>query len=197
MTSLNQSQQQRQALRKQVRQARRALSDDQQRCASEALLSYFCESSEVKNASRIALYLSVDGEIDTQPLIDACWQQGKEVFLPVLHPFTPGHLLFLLYRKETPMKANTYGIAEPVLDVTAVCPVTEIDVICTPLVAFDAQGQRLGMGGGYYDRTLTTKGLKATPIGLAHDCQQVERLPVEAWDVPLPHILTPSRHWRW
>lgn len=95
---------------------------------------------------------------------------------------------------------NRYGILEPRLNVLDVLPANQLDVICTPLVAFDGSGQRLGMGGGYYDRTLAPwyqSGNGAKPVGIAHDCQRVETLPVEAWDVPLPEILTPSRHWQW
>ena len=72
------------------------------------------------------------------------------------------------------------------------------DVVLTPLVAFDEQGQRLGMGGGFYDRTLQNwqqYGLQ--PVGYAHDCQGVEALPVEKWDVPLPAVVTPSKIWVW
>lgn len=95
---------------------------------------------------------------------------------------------------------NRYGIAEPKLDQRLICPVRELDIIGTPLVAFDQSGQRLGMGGGYYDRTLapwfkTQQG--AMPIGLAHDCQQVEQLPTASWDIPLRKIVTPSKVWQW
>ncbi|MFD2178680.1 5-formyltetrahydrofolate cyclo-ligase [Veronia pacifica] len=189
--------QQRQTIRKHIRQARRALTVDEQQHAANCLLAKFIVAPEIEAANKVALYLSVDGEINTQPLIEACWKQGKEVCLPVLHPFSSGHLLFLKYTPDTAMAVNGYGIPEPVLDVRRVCPIDTIDVICTPLVAFDDAGQRLGMGGGYYDRTLAATPLNTLAIGLAHDCQQVEKLPVEAWDIPLPHILTPSRHWQW
>ena len=66
-------------------------------------------------------------------------------------------------------------------------------------MAFDAEGNRLGMGGGYYDRTLACwheHKLGPKPLGLAHDCQQVDAVPQEQWDVPLPQIITPSRCWQ-
>lgn len=97
------------------------------------------------------------------------------------------------------MTRNRYGIAEPELDVQQVLPHSMLDLICTPLVAFDAEGNRLGMGGGYYDRTLACwheHGLGPRPLGLAHDCQQVESVPQAQWDVPLPQIITPARCWR-
>ncbi|QUJ67008.1 5-formyltetrahydrofolate cyclo-ligase [Photobacterium sp. GJ3] len=190
----------RQQLRQQIRLQRQALTPHQQEQASKAVLARFTQLKTIRDARHIAIYLSNDGELDTGPLIDWIWRQGKNVYLPVLHPFSKGHLLFLHYRPDSPMRCNRYGIAEPALDVRLVKPVHELDIVCTPLVAFDDQGQRLGMGGGYYDRTLSQwhqSGLGPQPLGLAHDCQQVRHLPSEAWDVPLPAILTPSAYHHW
>ena len=122
------------------------------------------------------------------------------VCLPVLHPFSKGHLLFLDYQPDTPMSRNQFGIAEPELNCQRIVLKSAIDIIFTPLVAFDSQGNRLGMGGGFYDRTLNGwhhQRLGPYPIGLAHDCQQVAHVPIESWDVPLPEILTPTRRWHW
>lgn len=190
----------RQHIRQVIRQQRRALSDAHQRRAATDLLEHIKQSETITQAQHIALYLANDGELDTQPVMEWLWQQGKSVYLPVLHPFSKGNLLFLRYTPTTAMTTNRYQIKEPVLDIRLVMPVAELDVICTPLVAFDNTGQRLGMGGGYYDRTLTRwhqQQLGPRPLGLAHDCQQVETLPFEAWDVPLPEIITPSYHFRW
>ncbi|EKO3391714.1 5-formyltetrahydrofolate cyclo-ligase [Vibrio fluvialis] len=187
-------------LRKLVRQQRNQLSSDIQYQASQDLICRFAALPEMQTCHHIALYLSTDGELDTQPLIEWLWSQGKAVYLPVLHPFSAGHLLFLHYQSSTPMTYNKFGILEPKLDQTLVKPVKELDLICTPLVAFDSHGHRLGMGGGYYDRTLAhwfKTGEGAQPMGLAHDCQHVEQLPTEAWDIPLPKIITPSQIWQW
>ncbi|MBL4241751.1 5-formyltetrahydrofolate cyclo-ligase [Vibrio fluvialis] len=187
-------------LRKLVRQQRNQLSSDIQYQASQDLICRFAALPEMQTCHHIALYLSTDGELDTQPLIEWLWSQDKAVYLPVLHPFSAGHLLFLRYQSSTPMTYNKFGILEPRLDQTLVKPVKELDLICTPLVAFDSHGHRLGMGGGYYDRTLAhwfKTGEGAQPMGLAHDCQHVEQLPTEAWDIPLPKIVTPSQIWQW
>ncbi|MGF1763127.1 5-formyltetrahydrofolate cyclo-ligase [Aliivibrio kagoshimensis] len=187
-------------IRKTIRDNRRALTPDAQLSAAKQLLTRFIQLPEVINAKSVALYLSVDGEIDTTILIEWLWSHNKEVYLPVLHPFNPGNLLFLRYLPDTEMRLNKYNIKEPHLNVLSVIPTQEIDLICAPLVAFDAQGNRLGMGGGYYDRTLSIwhqKKQGPKPVGLAHDCQQTQSIPVESWDVPLPHILTPSKHWHW
>ncbi|MEY8216611.1 MAG: 5-formyltetrahydrofolate cyclo-ligase [Colwellia sp.] len=182
-------------LRKKVRLRRQQLSSKEQLQASEKLLLRLSSHKKVQAAQSIALYLSNDGELDTHLFIKWCWQQNKKVFLPVIHPFCPGHLLFLQYEECTPMIKNCYGITEPKLNVATVCPINQLDMLCTPLVAFDNTGARLGMGGGFYDRALANWHAKSMPypIGIAHNCQQVEHIPTEYWDIPLPEIITPTR----
>ncbi len=198
---------QRQAIRQQVRKLRNALSPEQQQQAAQQLVAQMLQLPQIIDATHIALYLSNDAELDTKPLIQALWQAGKHIYLPLLHPFVPGYLIFQCYQQDTPMKLNQFKIPEPVLNCAGLIPVAELDVICTPLVAFDAKGNRLGMGGGFYDRTLsqippgqfiqtlnpTAKARQTSLIGLAHQCQQVAQIPVEAWDIPLPLIVTPSQ----
>ncbi|TGC86498.1 5-formyltetrahydrofolate cyclo-ligase, partial [Salmonella enterica subsp. enterica serovar Wilhelmsburg] len=105
------------------------------------------------------------------------------------------------YKRQQPQSAlvtNRLKIQEPRLDVRDVLPLAKLDVLVTPLVAFDEGGQRLGMGGGFYDRTLQNwQQHKILPVGYAHDCQLVEKLPVEEWDIPLPAVVTPSKIWEW
>lgn len=183
-------------LRKEIRQRRNSLSITKQNSAAVALTERLSCHSQIIQAKRIAIYLSNDGELSTSNFIDWCWQQEKEVYLPVIHPFSSGNLLFLHYQKNTKLVNNTYGILEPQLDVTKVCPLAQLDIICTPLVAFDRSGARLGMGGGFYDRSLVNwHHTKLYPLGLAHDCQLVEHVPVESWDIPLPEIITPSKNY--
>ncbi|CDT89883.1 putative 5-formyltetrahydrofolate cyclo-ligase [Vibrio coralliirubri] len=186
--------------RKQIRIKRNALSGDQQTQSGIDLVKQCMQLDEIQSAQHIALYISIDGELDTQPLIEWLWAQGKQTYLPVLHPFSAGHLLFLHYSPTTPTVLNKYGIVEPQLNQMLVKPCQQLDLILTPLVGFDSHGHRLGMGGGYYDRTLAKwfeTGEGATPIGLAHDCQHVDTIPIEEWDIPLPKIVTPSKTWQW
>ena len=198
----------RQALRQTIRNKRRELTQAQQNFAALELLHRFCANDKILQAKHIAIYLSNDGELNTQLIIDWCWQQGKQVYLPVVHPFSKGHLLFLRFSQETELINNQYGIPEPKLDVGKIIPAQQLDIICTPLVAFDQTGARLGMGGGFYDRTLSqwhqqnnmanNKNNINRPyaIGLAHDCQLVDSIPTEAWDIPLPEIITPSKQYK-
>ncbi|RLM24504.1 5-formyltetrahydrofolate cyclo-ligase [Brenneria alni] len=190
--------QRRRQIRRDVRQRRRQLSAEQQALFAQQVLGQVLAHQKIEQAESVAVFLSFDGELDTQPLIQRFWQQGKRVYLPVLHPFSAGNLLFLRYAPDTTLVLNRLKILEPRLDVRQVLPLQQLDVLLTPLVAFDSRGQRLGMGGGFYDRTLQHWPQRGPyPIGLAHDCQQVDMLPVESWDIPLPEIITPTRCWRW
>ena len=177
-------------LRQQIRKTRANLTALQQQQAEDSITQQALAFIEERNAQHIALYISFDGEISAEKLIKTLWAQDKHVYLPVLHPFNPNHLLFLRYLPDTPMLKNKFGIWEPKFNVQNVLPLDELDILFTPLVAFDKQGNRLGMGGGFYDRTLQNwQNSSFIPVGLAHQCQQVEQLPTEAWYVPLHQIL--------
>ncbi|MFC0322309.1 5-formyltetrahydrofolate cyclo-ligase [Gallibacterium melopsittaci] len=177
---------QRQQLRQFIRKQRSALSIQQQLDAEQKIIAPVLEFLHTRPVKNIAIYLSFDGELSTKALIQTLWQQGYHLYLPVLHPFSDGNLLFLAYTPDTPLRKNKFSISEPKLDVTQVLPANQLDIIFTPLVAFDQQKNRLGMGGGFYDRTLENWQQKNfLPIGLAHQCQQVSEIPCEAWDIPL------------
>ena len=192
----------RQSIRQHIRTKRKMLSNTDQILSAVSLAKKLQANEHVITAKSIALYLANDGELNLAPFISWCWQQEKEVYLPVVHPFSKGHLLFLRYSADSIMTVNKYGIKEPKLDIRHILPTQQLDIILTPLVAFDKSGARIGMGGGYYDRTLakwhhnylTNEQSKPYPIGIAHNCQQIEKVPTELWDIPLPEIITPSQN---
>jgi 5-formyltetrahydrofolate cyclo-ligase len=188
-------------IRRLIRTRRKQLSSLQQQNAALQLSHKLLNKVQPNHHKRIALFLSMDGEINTQPAIEALWQAQVEVYVPVIHPFNSQQMLFIRYQKQTPLIRSPLGMMEPALDCSQVCPLAELDIIFTPLVAFDVQGNRLGMGGGFYDRTLQYhyQQQRTTPqvIGIAHDCQKVDSLPTEPWDIPLREIITPSRLFFW
>ncbi|MBB3329783.1 5-formyltetrahydrofolate cyclo-ligase [Halomonas campaniensis] len=190
----------RQALRRALRHRRRRLTREQRRLASVRLCRRLRRLPEVQRARRVALYLPNDGEIDPTPLIDWLERRRARVYLPVLRPLSRNHLWFVHYHAGTPMVTNRFGIPEPQARHGAHrarrLPAWALDLILLPLVGFDDAGQRMGMGGGFYDRTLAftrRPGPRPRLIGLAHDCQRVERLPVAPWDVPLDLIASDAR----
>ncbi|WP_027947580.1 5-formyltetrahydrofolate cyclo-ligase [Litchfieldella anticariensis] len=187
----------RQALRRALRKRRRTLSATRQREASLKLCRRLRQLPEVRRARRIALYLPNDGEIDITPLIAWCRRRGARVYLPVLQPLTHNRLWFVHYQVSTPMVRNRFGISEPDTRHGAHrarrLPAWALDLVLLPLVGFDDAGRRLGMGGGFYDRSFAfTRGSGPRPhlIGVAHEIQQVRALPTASWDVPLDAIVS-------
>jgi 5-formyltetrahydrofolate cyclo-ligase len=182
------------AIRQLYRARRNNLSPEQQILAGEKWLQQCQTMGCFEKAKYIACYLANDGEMSLQPLIEYCWAVDKTVCLPVLHPFCPGHLLFVKYTAHSAMVENRYQIPEPLLRCDHIIPLKNLDVIFTPLVAFDRLGHRLGMGGGFYDRTLapiSRDSLATAVLGAAHDCQLHEAgLNTKHWDIPLHKIIT-------
>ncbi|ABF13837.1 5-formyltetrahydrofolate cyclo-ligase [Candidatus Palibaumannia cicadellinicola] len=191
----------RQSIRDNVRMQRRMLTKKQQYQYAKMLALRALKDKRIQRANKLAIFLSFDNEINTNLLINMLWKETKIVYLPVLHPFAPGHLLFMQYNPNTPLVINRLNIYEPQLDVTTLLLLNQLDICFIPLVAFDNYGNRLGMGGGFYDRMLYswyTGEFTFCPIGLAYDCQyQTEAIPTEKWDIPLPEVITPSCHWHW
>lgn len=187
--------QQKQALRRQLRANRRSLSDIEQRQASLGVCRQLITLPAFLRSQRIAVYFSNDGEINLDPLIAAAWKMGKTLYLPVLHPFKSGELVFMEYHAGQSMVKNRFGIPEPVSHRDSRCPAWLLDLILTPLVGFDEAGNRMGMGGGFYDRTFAflrdgSKPRRPALLGLAHECQKVDSITTEAWDIPMDAIVT-------
>jgi 5-formyltetrahydrofolate cyclo-ligase len=182
-------------LRRSLRQARRALSPRIQVTHSLALAERLRCSPMFLHARRIGAYLAADGEIDPLPLLDVAFSMGKRCYLPVLHPFAGPSLWFCEWRDGDPLVTNRYAIPEPDPKTRPPHPAWWIDLLLVPLVGFDARGNRLGMGGGFYDRTLAYLKHRAhwrrpRVLGLAHELQRVDLLPTNAWDIPLDGVVT-------
>ena len=176
-----------------MRYLRRSLPPSQQRLAARKLARTAGQSMHLRFKHRWAIYLSNDGEIDPIQLQLQLNRHNRPVFLPVLHPVYHNRLWFVRFDKKTPLVRNKYGIFEPSLKKAKAVPVWTLNVICLPLVAFDGQGHRLGMGGGYYDRSFSKQRLMIRApllIGTAHSFQQVSELPAEVWDIPLDAVIT-------
>lgn len=185
----------RNALRRKLRAQRNALSAPHQLRAAQQLATRLATQPLLRVSRRIAVYLPNDGEIDPVPLILRIWKMNKTCYLPVLSRLTHDRLWFAPFMPDTPLTQNRFGILEPRTPARARVSAQELDLILMPLVAFDAHGNRLGMGGGFYDKSLAflrTRSVWRKPhlIGLAHDFQRVDKLTANAWDVPLQAVAT-------
>lgn len=178
------------AIRRLMRQRRRSLTPQQQQRASEALAAQLTRLTTFRYRQRIAFYLANDGEIDPGFALGIAQRAGKTCFLPVLHPLKMNRLYFVRQRAGDSLTSNRFGIAEPSLRHRAIASLHAIDLILLPLVAFDRQGNRLGMGGGFYDRTLSRRAPHTLLIGLAHSCQETDSIARQPWDIPLHAIVT-------
>lgn len=173
-------------LRLQCRQARKSLTSEQQFQHAQAVMQCLLDLPMLRlPALSIGVTLAFDGEVDLMPTMQALKQQHR-LYLPRLKSDTT--LDFLFWRENADMKVNVLGIPEPTGE--QVISIAELDLVLMPLVAVDLQGNRLGMGAGYYDKSLAQASRRPYLIGVAHHCQQVESLPVDPWDIPLDALVT-------
>jgi 5-formyltetrahydrofolate cyclo-ligase len=177
-------------LRARLRARRRGLAPETRRAAAASWYRQLRAWSAFRAARAVAFYLPHNGEMDIRPALEHALALGKHGYLPVLRG---NALVFARYQKRTPMRANRFGIPEPLA--TEIVPAAHLDMILTPLVGFTCEGRRLGMGGGYYDATLAF--LRTRPrwrrplvVGAAYAFQELEELPAEDWDVPLHAVIT-------
>lgn len=178
-----------------MRNRRQSLVPCERATRSAALAREMATTELFRRYRHIAFYLPNDGEVDLSPLISRAMAVGKRCFLPVLSPIFHNRLWFAPYDNDTWLTLNRFGIPEPAINWSSMRHPWSLDLILAPLVAFDERGNRLGMGGGFYDRTLAylrhrKHWRKPLLIGVAYDFQQVHSLPAEPWDVPLDGILT-------
>lgn len=183
------------AIRKQVRLQRQALSADRLQAASRAIADQLAGSPLFRNSQRIAGFLSNDNEPDLTPLMQLAWRRQKRWHLPVIGMPNINRLWFAPYDRDDRLMDNRFGIGEPVTALHDATRSYGLDLVLMPLVAFDAQGNRLGMGKGYYDRTLEfllrrRHWRKPRLVGIAYEFQRFEQLPEQPWDVPLDAIVT-------
>ena len=186
------------ALRRQLRQARRNLSPLQQRQAARALYRQLAQHPLFRRARSLAVYLPNDGEIDPQLLLEEAWRRGKTAFIPVLPKWPATRMLFQQIKPGEALQINRFRIAQPRPNKSRQRECWTLDLILLPLVGFDDQGGRLGMGGGFFDRSLACltrrkDWRKPVLVGLAHECQKVDRLALSPLDVPMSATVTGSR----
>ncbi len=184
-------------LRNQARQKRRALDHQQRTEASARICQRIAASKSFRNARRIALYLPMDGEVDCLSLFETAMGAGKEIFLPQLPGRYPRAMNFALLDAQTALEPGPMGTIQPARGSRIAASAREMDLVITPLAAFDPRGNRIGMGAGYYDRTfgfLAYRKHWISPrlVGVAFECQKFPAVPIDPWDVPLWSVVTES-----
>ena len=181
-------------LRRQLRERRKSVNIPTRKIKGKNILHQCQKNGLFKSAKHIAIFTPNDGEVETENTIDFLKKRGYCVYLPIL---AGEKLKFAKIGKY--FRKNRFGINEPVS--TTIMGAHQINLILMPLVGFDKYKNRLGMGGGFYDKTLGFQKNRlnySVPklFGLAFDCQEVEQLDTMPWDVPVNGIITPTRFLR-
>lgn len=181
-----------------MRRERQGLTELARVDAGLSVLSQLRKLSLFYSSKAIGLYLANDGELPLSAVVDDLWKRKQRCLLPVIFGYRQRQLHFSDYHRHSLFKNNQYGIAEPVSPIREQLKPLSMDLVLMPLVAFDDAGNRLGMGGGYYDRSfafLNHRGSWRRPylVGVAYDFQQVGALAFDCWDIPLNAIVTPTQ----
>ncbi len=182
-------------LRKKIRNRRHALPESLRQQHAEQLFGHVVIHPLFQNSRRIAGFVASDGEQDPELILDRAIEQRHDCFLPVLNRLHGNRLWFAPLHDGDPQTLNRYGIPEPDLFPPKPAPVWTLDLVLTPLVAFDRSGGRIGMGGGYYDRTFShprrsSNRKRPFLLGIAHAFQEVAHIKREPWDIPLDGVAT-------
>ncbi len=167
---------------------RKALNFQWQEDASADIIEKFLIQDVFKSAKIIGLYKAISGEVSLEPLFSSCWNLGKQTCIPVFNASSQIYEMAEI-TESTDFRAGHYGIQEPISP--SIIPLEQIDLIIVPGVAFDLLGNRLGRGGGYYDRMLDKyNGIAAA---VAYDFQIIPLVPTDPHDKPVNYIITETK----
>jgi 5-formyltetrahydrofolate cyclo-ligase len=181
--------------RRRLRRLRAAVAGEERLAAGRAICRTLERLPVFRRGARVAMYLPMRGEVDVRPSLLSAWRRGITVFVPRIVNRRRGRMNFVPWSPGAPERRNSYGIAEPA-GTLAHEPALHLDAVVLPVVGFDRQGNRLGMGAGYYDRALRRRRdpgrrwRRPMLVGVAFACQELAAIPTSPWDVPLDLIVT-------
>jgi 5-formyltetrahydrofolate cyclo-ligase len=183
------------ALRTRLLAARSGRPDDQRREAARLIRDTLLSLPALQMAGTVAAYYSVGTEPDTRALVFGMWKRGTYVLLPLLRP--DGDLDWASYEGPDSMVAGPRGLLEPSEPPRGPQVVARADVVLAPALAVDAAGNRLGRGGGSYDRALARVGPLIPLIALLYDDELLDRVPVAPHDTPVRAVVRPGPGITW
>ena len=183
--------QQKAALRARVLAARSALSAEERDEAGRGIRDALLGLAEVQMAGTIAAYYSVGSEPDTRRLVYALWKRGSYVLLPLLRP--DGDLDWASYEGPDSLRPGPRGLLEPAEPPRGADAVARADIVLVPALAVDKAGNRMGRGGGSYDRALARVGPLIPVIALLYDGELLDQVPAEPHDTPVRAVVRPGR----
>ncbi len=183
------------SLRKEISLKRKNLSKKERLDSEESLVQLWESVGDSYKQNKVALYWPINGEVATNALISYFFSNGSKCFLPVISNNEENKLIdFALFEEQSRLVKNRFGIPEP--NKSKIIDLNQLDIIFLPCVCFDSRGNRIGMGGGFYDKTLSylSKKEKTKLIILAYDFQEVESCLPESHDIKADACLTPNQY---
>ena len=183
------------SLRKEISLKRKNLSKKERLDSEKSLLQLWESVGDSYKKNKVALYWPINGEVATNALISYFFSNGSKCFLPVISNNEENKLIdFALFEEQSRLVKNRFGIPEP--NKSKIIDLNQLDIIFLPCVCFDSRGNRIGMGGGFYDKTLSylSKKEKTKLIILAYDFQEVESCLPESHDIKADACLTPNQY---
>jgi len=172
-------------IRQEVSERREVLEFQWLEAASGQIVEKFQTLEAFQSSKTIALYMAIGGEVDLEPLFSKCWKLGKHTCIPVFNTKAKIYEMAVV-SAETQYQTGHYGIQEPLSP--TLLPMNRIDLVAVPGVAFDRTGNRLGRGGGYYDRLLD--GFSGISAAVAFDFQIFPQIPCEPHDRSVDALVT-------
>ena len=183
------------SLRKEISLKRKSLSKKERLDSEKSLVQLWESVGGSYKTDKVALYWPANGEIITNALISYFFKYGSKCFLPVISKNEENKIInFALFEEQSRLIKNRFNIPEP--SKSKIIDLNQLDIIFLPCVCFDSRGNRIGMGGGFYDKTLSylSKKGKTKLIILAYDFQEVESCLPESHDIKADACLTPNQY---
>ncbi|RMF86283.1 MAG: 5-formyltetrahydrofolate cyclo-ligase [Nitrospinota bacterium] len=177
-------------LRKQIWTHCLRLSDEEALIKSHRIQALLFSLPEFQQASFLLFYMAIRGEVQTEAMVRSALQLGKQVAVPLVDTQRRGLRISLVTDVDRDLQPGHFGILEPRPDAIREVSPEDVDIALIPGVAFDRSGGRLGRGGGYYDRFLSTLPARVLKIGLAFHLQLVPCVPRYPHDVPVDMLVT-------
>ena len=176
------------ALRAEIRQARRLLSDDERRASALAAAEHIMSLHQISEGGTVLAYMPMKYELDILPAVERLKANGVRVAFPLC--IEGNRLRLFIPSEENGFITGAYGIMEPDTQTAEEIDKSELTAVLLPAVAFDLSFNRLGQGGGYYDRLLADICCFTAAVGF--DCQLVGSVPTEPTDMRVDAVITPS-----
>ena len=179
------------SIRSQLLKQRKSLSPNKIAGLSKEIVKHIIQSKLYQQAQRVALYLPFNGEVDLTALLSI---EQKQHYLPSIKG---NEMQFQAHSSTTVLEKHRYGISQPPFIDSLQRP--ELDLCLMPLVGFDMNGNRMGMGGGFYDRYFqhdAPKNNRTQLAGIGYQFQQQQKLPTQSWDVRINHLFTEQGYFK-